>query len=233
MLGLKAPTRRVWHGVREVLPPELRAQIELELRSWRMRDRAPPLVLDAQSINYIDLGCGQQPTDGFVGIDYFGGLGSYAADLRFPLKVASNHVDGIFTEHTLEHLTYRHVAALLRECHRILKPGGCIRVVLPDVGEMARRYAAHDAAWFEQWAHHMLGTRNRALATPMEAISFVTQEYGHVSCWDHDTVAHYLAQAGFVDVARCTWRQGRDPRMLRDNAEPDRTLFSLYMEARK
>ena len=88
----------------------------------------------------------------------------------------------------------------------MLKPGGKLRLVLPDIGLFARRYAAGDRAWFEQWEKIMFiesedpERRRRRLTSPMAAISFVTQEYGHVSCWDFETVEAVLTRVGFSQV---------------------------------
>jgi hypothetical protein len=40
----------------------------------------------------------------------------------------------------LEHLDREHAPAFLRECRRVLKPGGVLRVVVPDLEQMARVY---------------------------------------------------------------------------------------------
>jgi predicted SAM-dependent methyltransferase len=49
---------------------------------------------------------------------------------RLPAKDSS--VTFVFSEHFLEHLFFDEALALLVECHRILTPGGIVRVVVPD-----------------------------------------------------------------------------------------------------
>ncbi len=48
------------------------------------------------------------------------------------LKYNDNTFDFIFSEHFFEHLFMDEAVELLRECHRILKPHGVIRIVVPD-----------------------------------------------------------------------------------------------------
>lgn len=48
------------------------------------------------------------------------------------LDFADNSFTFIFSEHFFEHLFFDEAAALLRECERVLKPGGIIRTVVPD-----------------------------------------------------------------------------------------------------
>ena len=50
---------------------------------------------------------------------------------RFP--VADAVFDFVYTEHLIEHLTREQADHMLCECYRILKPGGVLRVVCPDL----------------------------------------------------------------------------------------------------
>jgi len=55
-----------------------------------------------------------------------------------PFRDAS--FDAVYHSHVIEHLTPRDASAFLRECVRVLKPGGAIRVATPDLEAMARTY---------------------------------------------------------------------------------------------
>src|SRR5205814_992975 len=58
----------------------------------------------------------------------------------FPLPDAS--FDFVFSEHMLEHLSYEEGLACLRECRRVLRPGGRIRIATPSLERLARLYDA-------------------------------------------------------------------------------------------
>lgn len=182
---------------------------------------------------YINLGSGADHFDGFVGVDLFGSRAQKAVDLRRPLPIDDATVAGLFSEHTLEHLTYDAVSQLLKECYRTLVPGGRIRIIVPDVSIFIAAYCKNDRQWFASWARHSLEPRGRSLLTPMTAISFVTQEYGHVSAWDFETMKAFLERAGFVDIVQVQYRVGAEEKLILDNPAEDRTLVSLYVEARK
>ncbi len=77
------------------------------------------------------------------------------------------------------------------------------------------------------------GRKRRRLGSPLEALSFVTQEYGHQSCWDLETLSNHLQNSGFVDIVRCGFMQGGDKALLVDQDEEDRKFVSLYVEAAK
>lgn len=222
------------------VPASLISAVFFEAASLWGRIKARPLVLDAGSRNYVNLGSGPNVVPGFVNIDFFntGGI-DYGADLRYPLKIASSAVDGIFCEHTLEHLTYSQVNAVLGECYRILKPGGVIRVVLPDLSLFMRNYCAGNRDWFARWEELIFITSRdseraaRRLLTSMEAVSFVTQEYGHVSCWDFETLAAYLEKNGFREITATGPGKGRCAELLIDLDDEERKFVSLYVEAVK
>src|SRR3989338_5668159 len=50
-----------------------------------------------------------------------------------PLEFADNTFYAVYHSHLLEHLPKRYVPVFLQECWRVLKPGGILRVVVPDL----------------------------------------------------------------------------------------------------
>lgn len=219
-------------------PTQGTVAFEIVSRLGRLLQRPPPGGPDAP--RYLNLGCGDQILAGFLNLDFFTTPKiDYGADLRYPLALESNAFDGVFSEHTVEHLTYAESAALLRECHRILKPGGLLRIVVPDLALFIRHYSAGDQQWFAAWERLMFSgstdpaRARRLLSTPLEAISFVTQEYGHLSAWDFETLAVYAGRCGFSEITRQAFRQGALPALLVDLDAEDRKFVSLYLEARK
>lgn len=212
-----------------------------ESMSFMGRLLTRPLRLDETASNYVNLGSGSHYIAGFINIDFFitRAPKDYGADLRFPLKIASNTVNGIISEHTIEHLTYGQSTAILAECHRILKPGGVLRVIVPDLSLFIRNYSDNNQEWFTRWEQLMFtasgdaSRRKRRLKTNLQAISFVTQEYGHVSCWDWATMRACLQEGGFRTVNQTQFREGRDPKLLVDQDDESRRFVSLYVEAVK
>ena len=61
-------------------------------------------------------------------------------DLRKPLPFDANSMEAIYSSHTLEHLYLEEAKRLLKECYRVLKPGGILRIVLPDLKAMVQEY---------------------------------------------------------------------------------------------
>ena len=222
------------------LPQAVREAVFFEAAAWFHRRRARPLRLDATEPHFVNLGSGTRAIRGFINIDFFTTPGiDYGADLRYPLMIRSDVVDGIFCEHTLEHLNYREADAMLSECRRILKSGGAIRIVVPDLSQFLRNYCDGNREWCREWERLMFRESvvaersKRTLGSPIEAISFVTQEYGHSSCWDFETLRNHLERCGFRDISRGSFGNGTCEQLLVDLDAEDRKIVSLYVEALK
>lgn len=228
-----APLRYPLSALLRTLPESVRSPIAFEAKSFVGRLFARRLRLDPNRRNYMNLGSGNDRLDGYVAVDFFSSNAGYGADFRYPFLIDDGAFDGIFSEHTLEHLSYAEVAKVLAECRRILKPGGTIRVIVPDLSIFVEHYVSNDETWFRDWECEVLKPRGRSMISKMEALSFVTQEYGHRSAWDFATMERFLASAGFTEIRRCAFREGRDAHLIQDKDTRDRTMVSLYAEARK
>jgi SAM-dependent methyltransferase len=55
------------------------------------------------------------------------------------LPYADSSVEAIYSSHTLQHLYLQEAEQVLAECARVLKPGGILRLALPDVEQYARQ----------------------------------------------------------------------------------------------
>lgn len=185
----------------------------------------PPVSLPTQH-RLLNLGCGEKMYPDFVNADFFRmkkanrGLNFWGVDLRYPLNCPDNHWDGVFTEHTLEHLYPERVLALLNEIYRTLKPGAWIRIIVPDLAKYVDYYLGKPShCVFHRW--HPKGA----------ALRSVTQNYLHVALWDHELMEDCLRRAGFTRIERCSFGVGADSRLLKDT--PEREPESLYIEAQK
>jgi len=79
----------------------------------------------------IELGCGPNPPQNVIGIDHLPLEGvHYVTNLEEGLKgVPSNSIDEVHSRHFLEHI--QNFDTLLKDIHRVLKPGGRHFVVVP------------------------------------------------------------------------------------------------------
>jgi SAM-dependent methyltransferase len=61
-------------------------------------------------------------------------------DLRHGIPFAADTFDVVYSSHFVEHLDRDVVPVHLTECRRVIKPGGILRVVVPDLESIARDY---------------------------------------------------------------------------------------------
>jgi SAM-dependent methyltransferase len=89
----------------------------------------------------LNFGCGSSLHPDWVNVDVQPGVpGVIAHDLRRPLPFPAASFDAAYGSHVLEHLEPDAAARLIGECRRVLRPGGVVRLVVPDLEAIARLY---------------------------------------------------------------------------------------------
>jgi SAM-dependent methyltransferase len=89
----------------------------------------------------LNVGCGLHFHPEWVNVDVVPASREViAADVRKGLPFADEVFDAVYCSHVLEHLPRRDAANLVGQMHRVLRPGGLIRIVVPDLETLAREY---------------------------------------------------------------------------------------------
>jgi predicted SAM-dependent methyltransferase len=78
----------------------------------------------------LNIGCGYTFWEGWVNADFPNW--DMLSDRDWSYFMGSRKADVIYTEHVLEHLSYRQVEHFVALCARYLKPGGVVRSAVPD-----------------------------------------------------------------------------------------------------
>jgi len=209
---------------------DLKSLAIFELKSWLGRsfiDSKPRLK---EGENYLNLGCGSNYVDGYVNADFFyrfkfwrkdNQKKQWQLDLRYPLHCADNVFDGIYTEHTIEHLYPDQAMSLFKELYRVLKKDSIIRVTVPDIEKYINFYIGNiDDEEF-----------NKRYTTKCSAIRNITQNYFHVSTWDYCELKKYLEESGFRNIEKKSFNESNDENLKIDLQE--RSWETLYLEAVK
>jgi predicted SAM-dependent methyltransferase len=181
---------------------------------------------------YLDIGCGSNTSAEFLNLDYYWNPGvDLCWDVTRGLPLADASMRGIYTEHCLEHLPVTVVFDLLRECCRVLEPGGRFRIVVPDGEIYLSCYVRTLAGDLSARLPYEQFDQFRGRYTPMFSVNRIFRDHGHRFIYDFATMRLLLEEAGFVNITKQTFQQGADPMLLRDTA--DRQIESLYVEAAK
>ncbi len=204
----------------------------LRVRVWNaitlQRSRIRDSLSNRQTPLFLNLGSGPRGIDDahWMNVDGFRDQNvHYLVDFGRPLPFPNASFDGIFCEHVMEHFSVEDGERLAREVYRILRRGGCFRVIVPDAELLLRRY--FDAPG------EMVARRNAGDATPMEIVNlYFRQRYEHQFLYDWSTMEKILLRAEFGAVCRSTFGQGRHcPLVVLDD---DKYKWeSLYVEAVK
>jgi predicted SAM-dependent methyltransferase len=89
----------------------------------------------------LNLGCGARFHTAWTNIDFHGNPPYVQAyDLRRGVPAADASFDVVYHSHVLEHFGRDEALPFLRECFRVLRPDGVIRVAVPDLEQIARQY---------------------------------------------------------------------------------------------
>lgn len=134
-------------------------------------------------------------------------------DVTRPFPIENAQFDYVFTEHLIEHLTFKEGQNLLRESFRVLKPGGKIRVACPDLMKVIGLYTAPRSAAREQYIKHCVDCSLGDIGTYNECfvINNAVRNWGHKFLYDEQTMKLAMERAGFEDVVRCEVCVSSDP----------------------
>lgn len=89
----------------------------------------------------LNLGCGRRFHPQWTNVDFAArGGGVIAHDLRKGIPFPDASFDVVYHSHVLEHFSQEDASRFMRECLRVLRPTGILRVVVPDLEFLARSY---------------------------------------------------------------------------------------------
>jgi predicted SAM-dependent methyltransferase len=144
----------------------------------------------------LHLGSGDHRLDGWLNVDLVTMDPDLAWNLRRKLPFPADRARACFLEHVLEHFTLSDVLDVLAECHRVLEPGGIIRVGVPDFGRYIESYAS---------AGSFIESERPGRPTKLLAVAEVALSHGHRSVWDATTLERVLIETGFTEVSARTF----------------------------
>ena len=185
-----------------------------------------------QTKDFLDVGCGSHVHDNFINLDYGWHPGiDICWDITRGIPLPDNAVRGIFTEHCLEHLTLQQTdQVVLPEFFRVLKPGGTVRIIVPDGELYLTRYGERIDGGTEVMPYAD-GDIYCGLYSSIMSVNRIFRGHDHKFIYDFATLRLLLQKHLFVDVHQESYGHGREPALLIDTEF--RMVESLYVEATK
>ena len=158
----------------------------------------------------LNLGCGEDRRQGYINVDAYVSSADLQMDV-FDLPLDDGVADEIFSSHMLEHLGKHEVPRVLKTWHRVLKPGGILRLNVPDLSWVVENWLRLPEAQRWGWA---LDTIFGLQTHPGEY---------HKTGFTADRIRGLLSWAGFAQVQvshidshgqRCLWVEAKRPEAL-------------------
>jgi predicted SAM-dependent methyltransferase len=235
----------VVHTVRHARLSALRAVADARLFGGRVgRKKRIDAYLRTHADRKLQLGAGGNVYEGWLNTDVFDFKRKddvVYLDARKPFPLPDASFDMVFSEHMIEHLTYADGLHCLRECRRVLRPGGRIRVATPSLDRLISLYEREPTALqrrYVQWAVDSF-VEDADAYLPGFVLNNFLRDWGHRFVYDSQTLRHALESAGFVDVEECPVGRSRNPELAGlerhlDAAAADFNEFeTMVLEARR
>lgn len=175
--------------------------------SYINRKRISNKYLASHQVCKLQIGAGGNVLEGWLNTDFF----PYAReiivlDVTKPFPFGNNVFNYIFCEHMIEHITYNEGLKMLLECHRVLKPGGKIRISTPNLQvnlDLFKVEKTQTQQRYMDWmSRNWLQRAGIAHDNAAFVLNIIMHGWGHKFVYDFQTISLALAEAGFCDVLR-------------------------------
>jgi predicted SAM-dependent methyltransferase len=170
--------------------------------------------LAAEPVRRLHLGCGHCVLEGWLNVDiYPEHQGVVYLDATAPFPIKDGTFDSIFSEHVIQHFPFRSALVMLQECHRILKPGGVLRLSTPNLLKLVSLVTERDGA--AQREYTRLASEKYIPENTAQLPAFVVNnffwDFTHQFVHDPESLRHALERAGFASITAVEIGASADP----------------------
>ena len=215
-------------------------------RLWRIRTQKNlEVYLRGNALPKLQLGAGQNVLSGWFNTDYFPRTEVFFLDVTRTFPIPSDSFNHVFTEHHIEHITYKEAVFMLKECARILKPEGTIRITTPDLKSTLANYLddrnINEEALEGTKGYIRSGFHNAINYIPVDdymkahLVNDTFMNYEHRFIYDFESMKRVLQHAGFSNIKDCG-QNGSDQAAFQNietHTTPGDRYFTLAVEAKK
>ena len=141
----------------------------------------------------LHIGCGKKYLPGYTHIDVIDYEHvDFVCDARRLPMIMNGTVSEIYACHILEHVERNEVGNVLQEWNRVLRPGGMLRIAVPDFEAIVEEYVEkRDLKCFQGLLY-----------------GGQTYDYNfHHVAFDFEMIKKLLESGGFSEVRRYDWRE--------------------------
>jgi len=158
-----------------------------------------------------------------------------------PMPIGDESVDAIYTSHTFEHIFPDKLTDVLKDCRRVLKPGGKIRIVVPNIERAIRAYVKGDSNYLKD-----KNNPTKPDFYPNDPIYYLMSWFmtysldkdlgrrlvgGHVNVFNPPSLRGWLSRANFKGLKQMEFNENSPE--FKGCDFPRYKNCSIYMEATK
>lgn len=169
--------------------------------------RTPKLLstyISKNKVRKLHIGCGPNMLNGWLNSDYYPrnkNVIHLDASKRFPIE--DEKFDFIFSEHMIEHIPLNSGITMLKECYRILKPGGKIRITTPDLMFLIDLYSANKNDLQNNYIKWSCNSFIKStICNDTIVINNYVRDWGHLFIYDIKTLSLILVNIGYKNITQ-------------------------------
>jgi SAM-dependent methyltransferase len=196
--------RALVHAGRAI-PSDVRRLVGVAARGTRIRD-----YFARHRHRRLQIGAGPNELDGWLNADFSPRSASAIfMDATRPFPFPSTSFDVVFSEHMIEHVPFEQGLSMLRECHRVLKRGGTLRVATPNAEQIAALLTPHPSESQQRYVSWAI-ENHVPFALPLKdgdqpyrpayVLNNFFWGFGHYFVYDPATLGAALASSGFTEI---------------------------------
>lgn len=196
----------------KVLRPLIKA---VRKQIWLLaRPRNIKSYLEQHQIRKLQFGAGPNCLEGWLNTDLWPiHNGVYLLDASKPFPLEDNTFDYILSENQIEHLSYHNALFMLRECYRVLRPNGKLRIATPDLEILAGLYQSPKSESQQKYIKAVIDNWGKEVKVNSSCFVFNISFYrfGHKFIYDSKTLQDSLEKSGFVNITRHALGESNEP----------------------
>lgn len=126
------------------------------------------------------------------------------ATQKFPF--ADKTFDYVYNEHMIEHISRENAEFMLKECFRILKPKGRIRIATPDIEKIVNIYSKRTEKYgqsYSVWMTHKFINESSEIH-PLIILNTMFRNWDHCFLYDSEYLTQVLSAVGFTNLKQYT-----------------------------
>jgi predicted SAM-dependent methyltransferase len=107
----------------------------------------------------------------------------------------------MFTEHMIEHISFSSAFFMLKECNRVMKKDGAIRISTPNLRFLIALYSDNLSDVEKEYLNHSRKYLDQNMPlNPATVINNFFRDWGHQFIYDFENLQFLLSRSGFRDI---------------------------------